>query len=259
MGINIQCKDHTFKDIDILLINVGGTLFDCRDLWLRQIGYIAQRLAETHANVRGELFRIRAMVTKALGVDPETEEFEHTGAYFALDDYELKIVLATVMCLNNVKFPEARKTIDLILAELDKDIDLTYYPTLYPESEEFLRSFTNVIRLITYTKRSFEDSDKLLTHNNLFEYIEKNYSSYNTVINDEFLRERKVLTSICDNLKVPPENVLVIADSINDLCLNEAIKVNRVIINRNNIDPGYYESLNLQHIATSLKEIKVQL
>lgn len=257
MTINIKCGNNTFKDIDLLLVDVSGTLLDYKELWLKQVGYIAQTLAENHSKVQGELFRTRAMVMKVLGVDPESAEIDFTSSMHCSSNSELIAVLSAILYINRVNWSVSFDSVVKTLAKMEKDIDFRPVTKLYPDTTPFLSKFTKEIKVITFAKRQYEDSEKILSHHNLLKLLAKNYSLHNMNIKDLSTIENQFLACICKDQNVKPERTLVVADSIYDLSLNENGTYNRLVVNRNVIDVNFYKPFGINYIVNSLSEIVI--
>jgi phosphoglycolate phosphatase-like HAD superfamily hydrolase len=252
MSINIKCNDHIYQDIETVLLNVDGTLLNYNELWLKQIGYLAQRLAEMHSETRGELFRIRAMLTKVLGVDPETEEIDFTGPFFSCDESQIFMAIGSILYINNVSWQKTFESIEKIVDEMKKELDITAYTSVYADSLEFLEYFTKLVKVITFSRRSFEDTSKLLKHFNLCQMIEKHCDLSLKVGNTS----SGFIENLCIEHHLTPEKTLLIADSLNDLSINENISLKRLAINRNLADNSYYKNFHLQQVIKNFKDVE---
>jgi phosphoglycolate phosphatase-like HAD superfamily hydrolase len=257
MTCNIKCCNTEFNNIEAVLIDVSGTLVDYNELWLKQIGYLSQVLAENHASIQGELFRIRAMIMKALGVDPETCDIDYSSSLFTSETNEIKAVLSNILYLNKVNWVEACEAVNYTLETLEDEIDFAPYTKIYPNSIEFLDYLSGKTKLITYSKRSYENSQKILDHHKISDKVFKHYSMYDLCKENKGFFNCCFASNICDDLQIKSENTLLIADSIYDLCFMEKKSFNRVIMNRNSIDNYFINKFNIKYILSSLKEIEV--
>lgn len=255
MSISIQCNDKTFNDIELILLDICGTMFDFENLWLKQVGYLAQNLAENHATFRGELFRIRAMLIKALGVDPEDGHVDYSGAYFSCSDEEIKAILATVLYLNNIDWLKAKNSVENTIAKMLEELDPIEFIKLYPDTSQFLKDFSHNVRIIPYSLKTFVKTDLILMQYNLFENIENSFCT--DTINIGKLNKFEIVKYTCSHFDINPENILILADSLGDF--PEDCRINKVFVNRNLIQKDYLEKISFDHIINNIGEIKVRL
>lgn len=255
--MNISLKNNiNFENIDLIILNIAGTLVNYDELWLKQIGYISQCIAEKHSKYQGELFRIRAMVMKTLGVDPETGMIDWTGPFFSLNECELKLQVANILYLNNVNWIKANDSVDEVLARMLDEIDYKNYVSLFPESIEFLSKLQDKVNMITYSYNTLEKSDEIMNLFKLENFFQRHYSNNQLSLNYSNLVEKEFLSVLSEELSTPTENMLVIADSINDLKSFQSIS-NKIIINRKSLPAEFYKRYSINGLAGTLTEICV--
>lgn len=251
MTCNIKVANQILTNIEMLLVDVGGTLLNYQELWLKQIGYLSQVLAENHSTVQGELFRTRAMVMKALGADPETGNIDYSSSLFTSNNSNLKVILSTILYLNNVSWINALESVEKTLIEMENEIDFTIYPKMFQDTGPFLKSFSDKLKIVTFSKRSYENSLPIMKHFKINTYTEKHFSLY-----DESTYEDTFMAYICDMMGVKAENTVILADSIYDLSLEENLAAHRVLVNRNSIDNYFVSKYLLKHLPSNLAEIE---
>ena len=257
MAHNIKCANTTFKDIEMVMLDVSGTLINYEEIWLKQIGYIAQILAEKHSIVQGELFRTRAMIMKVLGVDPETGDIDYSTALFSAETGEIKAILNSILYLNNVKWNNAVESVQQTFIEMNEEIDFLHYTKRMPHSKELIYSLSENFKVISYSKRCYENSEAILNHHNMLDIVDKHYSLYSKESCCNRNTEDLFLSNICNDMNIKPANVLIIADTIYDLCFNEIMEAKRILVNEIFIDNASLQNKNVNCILTSLKEVTV--
>ncbi|MEW5821167.1 MAG: HAD family hydrolase [Cyanobacteriota bacterium] len=257
MTCSIKCCNTEFNNIEAVLIDVSGTLIDYEELWLKQIGYLSQILAEDHSTIQGELFRTRAMIMKSLGADPETGNIDYTSVLFSSNTGEIKAILSNVLYLNKVNWISAIESVNKTLIKMEKEIDFRNCTRLFPDTVNLLDNLANKTKIIAYSKRSYENSRKILGHHQVDTKIDKLYSMFDFNENGKSYLECSFLSNICEDLNIKPENTVVIADCIYDLSLKENILFKRIIINKIGLDNYFINKYHLKNNLSRLKEIKI--
>lgn len=254
MSCTIKIGDKIFEDIELVMLDISGTLYDYHELWLKQIGYVSQLLAEKHSNIQGELFRLRAMIIKILGVDPETGYLDPNSCFFTLSTSEIKSILSSILYLNGVSWVDASISIDTLLSNMSAEIDIEEYTQLNQDAKGLLQSLSKTAKIITYSKRNYENADILLRNDHLLQNIEKHYTLYNNLRDTS---EHLFLSNICKEEDVAASKTLIIADCVYDLALDDPLKTNRVIINKNTIDNYLLSKYSLKYAFNNLKDVEV--
>lgn len=254
MSCNIKIGEHTFKNIELVMFDISGTLYDYHELWLKEIGYISQLLAEKHSQIQGKLFRLRAMIIKVLGVDPETGYLDPNSCFFTLSTSEIKSILCSILYLNGISWVDAITSIDTLLGNMSVEIDIEEYTQINNGAKELIEAISKSAKVVTFSKRNYENPYILVKDNHLLNNINDNYNLYNNTNNTS---EHLFLSNICKEKGIMPLNTLIIADSIYDLMIDDNLKTNRVIINKNNIDNYLLSKYSLKYSVSNLKDIEV--
>ncbi|MGD9580720.1 MAG: hypothetical protein AB7V50_05065 [Vampirovibrionia bacterium] len=254
MSCNFKINNQIFNDIELVLVDLSGVLFNYDELWLKQIGYMSQILAEKHSNIQGELFRMRAMIMKILGVDPETGDLDNDSCLFYSTNAELKSVLKSVLYLNGISWRNASSSVDSLLDDMAAEVDISEFAHINNYAKSFIDHITAKVSVVTYNKRSYENVNTLIKSNHIFEQIKNNYSLYNNFNNT---LEDLFLSNICKEENIDPSKTLIIADSIYDLMIDDNSFNNRVLVNKNTIDNYLTSKYSLKYIINELKDIKI--
>lgn len=257
MSYQLTFNDQKLEDIELIVLDLSNTVFDFTELWLKEVGYISQVLAENYSTIQGELFRKRAMLVKTLGINPETGEIDPNGTLFQCSTSEIKTLLKNVLYLNNVSPFEAETGIEKVFNDMITEIDPAKRVTLLPDAELFIQNASKALPIVSLSKRSYENSNQILNHFNLESTFKKNYTLFNADHKDLYHLEQVILFDICNDLSIEPENVLLIADNIYDLCVHEDLDLHRILVSRVSINDFYLKKYQLNNIISSLEDISI--
>lgn len=205
MTITVKNKDNTevITGVKLALLDLTSLSTYNSDLWEKYVGYIAQNLAEKHSTSSGELFRLRALLTKILGMDPETHTFLPDAPLKCLSLRALIPAIVSVLYVNNTDWQKALTSVIDTMTALENDINIEEYVSPHPESMAFIQKLSESIKVVGYTKLFLKNPENLVKEMGLAEYIHKSYNvndyTNNFVnITDPLIQIAKEYGTCCD-------------------------------------------------------------
>jgi phosphoglycolate phosphatase-like HAD superfamily hydrolase len=232
---------RSFDNIDAVILDKDGVFVDFQKLWLRVIAYRAQLIAEMASETSEMLAKVRAACIRAMGVDEDDETVDPIGPAAMPAEYvRLALATALFLCKNesdpSFTWSHSFSIVDESMQKTRTDLDIVEMSEAIEGSIEKIQEIHGSgLKLAVYTSDALEHAEAAV----------KKFGIENQImaIQAGEIKTAKNYLSLCDKIKVSPENTLLITDSPIDLQAAKACSANTIAVFSGVIDKGIHLSL----------------
>jgi phosphoglycolate phosphatase len=207
--------NNDFSNIEAIILDKDGVFVNFHKLWLRIIAYRAQLIAELSSDTSEMLVKIRTACIRAMGIDEDDETIDPYGPC-SMPLASVRLALATGLFITKnetdptYKWKEAFAVVDQAIAQTREDLNTVEL------SEEISGSIKKIQDLSSagYKLGVFSSDSQA----NATATVKKfKIDSCVNAVHSGMHKDKESYEEICSQLKVKPQDSLIITDSPIDL------------------------------------------
>lgn len=204
-----------FQDIEAIILDKDGVFVNFHKLWLRIIAYRAQLIAELSADTSEMLVKIRTACIRAMGIDEDDETIDPYGPC-SMPLASVRLALATGLFITKnetdptYKWKEAFTIVDQAIAQTKEDLNTVEL------SEEIPGSINKIQELAAagYKLGVFSSDSQANAEATVKKF---KIDSSISVVHSGMHKDKVAYEDICKQLKVKPQNTVIVTDSPIDI------------------------------------------
>lgn len=209
-----------FSNIEAVILDKDGVFVNFQNLWLRVIAYRAQSIAEMSCDNSPSFTKVRGACIRAMGIDEDDETVDPEGPS-AMPAESVRLALATALYINkndedpSFSWAKAFRIVDESMVRTREDLDIIEMSEPIEGSVEKIKEIAAAgFKVAVYTSDAEEHAKATIEKFG----IQKEISA----LQAGELKTETNYRSLCEELKVKPENTLIVTDSPIDLAAARA-------------------------------------
>lgn len=230
-----------FSNIEAVILDKDGVFVNFQNLWLRVIAYRAQLIAEISCDNSPSFAKVRAACIRGMGIDEDDETVDPMGPS-AMPADSVRLALATALYINKndedptFSWSKAFNIVDDSMVQTREALDIIEMSEPIEGSVEKIKELAAAgFKVAVYTSDAEEHAKATIEKFGIKKEI--------SALQAGELKTETNYRSLCKELKVKPENTLLVTDSPIDLAAAKAAGANSIAVYSGVIDKLLHQGL----------------